>query len=139
MAHSVAPPLTQDIALHCDDELGRPMAFMATFDYCESDPYAVGVTFHVPAGDVPWMMARGLLHQGLIGPVGEGDIRLAPGIDEDGHTVVQMTFHSPEGRLKVAVRTADVLQLLTRTWQLVPAGAETPLRDLDSWIETLCS
>ncbi len=41
MAHPVAPSLTQDIALHCDDDRGRPMAFMATFAYSASDPYAV--------------------------------------------------------------------------------------------------
>jgi hypothetical protein len=137
MAHPVAPSLTQDIALHCDDERGRPMAFMATFDYREQDPYAVGITFHVPAGDVPWVMGRCLLHQGLTRPIGDGDIRLAPGIDENGHAVVRMTFHSPEGRLRVAAQTADLLQFLVRTWLLVPTGGEATLLDLDSMVETL--
>ena len=137
MAHQVAPSLTQDVALHCDDERGRPMAFMATLAYCESDPYAVGMTFHVPAGEVPWVMARCLLRQGLTQPVGDGDIHLAPGIDEDGHAVVRMTFHSPEGRLRVAARSAELLEFLVRTWQLVPVGDETALVDLDSLVEAL--
>ncbi|MGA8845830.1 MAG: SsgA family sporulation/cell division regulator [Nocardioides sp.] len=139
MAHPVAPALTQDIALHCDDDRGRPMAFMATFGYCESDPYAVGLTFHVPAGEVPWVMDRGLLRQGLTEPAGDGDIRLAPGIDEDGHAVVRMVFHSPEGRLRVAARSAEVLQFLIRTWDLVTPGYEPEPLDLDSWIESLGS
>lgn len=137
MAHPVAPSFTQDIALHCEDERGRPMAFMATFDYHRHDPYAVGVTFHVPAGEVPWVMGRSLLHQGLTQPIGDGDVRLAPGIDEDGHAVVRMTFHSPEGRLRVAVRTADLLDFLAGTWQLVPNGHEDELLDVDSMVETL--
>ncbi|MEN8674152.1 SsgA family sporulation/cell division regulator [Nocardioides sp.] len=137
MAHPVAPSLTQDIALHCDDERGRPMAFMATFDYREDDPYAVGVTFHVPAGEVPWVMARCLLHQGLTRPAGDGDIRLAPGIDEEGRAVVRMTFDSPEGRLRAAARTEDLLGFLIGTWALVPIGHEAPLVDLDSMVESL--
>lgn len=137
MAHPAAPTLTQDIALHCDDERGRPMAFMATFAYDEHDPYAVGVTFHVPAGDVPWVIGRCLIHQGLTSPIGDGDVRFAPGIDENGQAVVRMTFHSPEGRLRVAAQTADLLQFLVRTWLLVPTGGEAMLLDLDSMVETL--
>ena len=137
MAHSVAPTITQDIALHCEDERGRPMSFVATFSYGERDPYAVGVTFHVPAGEVPWVMARCLLQQGLTEPTGDGDIHLAPGIDEDGHAVVRMVFHSPEGRLRVTARAADLLHFLMRTWLLVPAGGELALLDLDLLVETL--
>lgn len=139
MAHPVAPPLTQDIALHCDDERGRPMAFIATFDFHEHDPYAVGVTFHVPAGDVPWVMSRELLHRGLTEPTGDGDIRLAPGIDEDGHAMVRMTFHSAEGLLRVAARSADVATFLARSWVVVPAGCEAELVDLESMVESLRS
>ncbi len=95
------------------------------------------MTFHVPAGEVPWVMARCLLHQGLTQPVGDGDIHLAPGIDEDGHAVVRMTFHSPEGRLQVAARSAELLAFLMRTWQVVPVGDEAALVDLDSLVETL--
>lgn len=139
MAHPVAPPLVQDIALHCDDERGRPMAFMATFDYSEHDPYAVGVTFHVPAGDVPWVMGRCLLHTGLTEPTGDGDVRLAPGVDEEGHAVVRMVFHSPEGRLQIAVRSADLSSFLARTWQRVAPGDEAMLMDLDSMVDSLRS
>ncbi|MDO9457508.1 SsgA family sporulation/cell division regulator [Nocardioides sp.] len=120
----LAPAVTADIALHCDDELGRPMAFIATFSYDALDPYAVRVTFHVPAGDIPWVVARSLLTRGLGEPVGEGDIRLRPGLDEDGRAVVRMDFHSPEGRLQVEVRTADLLAFLGRTWLAVHPGDE---------------
>lgn len=124
MPQPLAPAVTADIALHCDDELGRPMAFIATFSYDVDDPYAVCVTFHVPAGDVPWVMSRNLLTRGLGEPAGDGDIRLQPSLDEDGRAVVRMDFHSPEGRLQVEVRTADLLAFLGRTWVAVRPGEE---------------
>ncbi|WP_148615039.1 SsgA family sporulation/cell division regulator [Nocardioides rubriscoriae] len=125
MPQPLAPAVTADIALHCDDELGRPMAFIATFSYDAGDPYAVQVTFHVPAGDVPWVVARSLLTRGLGEPAGDGDIRLRPGLDEDGRAVVRMDFHSPEGRLAVEVRSADLLWFLGRTWLSVRPGEES--------------
>jgi hypothetical protein len=118
----LAPAVTADIALHCDDELGRPMAFIATFSYAPCDPYAVQVTFHVPAGDIPWVVARSLLVRGIGEPAGEGDIRLRPALDEDGRAVVRMDFHSPEGRLG-------------RTWVTVRPGEEAV--DVDAFIRTL--
>lgn len=124
MPQPLAPAVTADIALHCDDELGRPMAFIATFSYEADDPYAVGVTFHVPAGDVPWVIARSLLVRGMGEPAGEGDIRLRPALDDEGRAVVVMDFHSPEGRLQVEVRTADLLAFLGRTWVAVRPGEE---------------
>ncbi len=131
----LAPAVTADIALHCDDEQGRPMAFIATFSYDAADPYAVTVTFHVPAGDVPWVVARSLLVRGLAQPAGDGDIRLRPGLDEDGRAVVRMDFHSPEGRLKVEVRTGELLGFLGRTWLTVRPGEESV--DVDDLIHAL--
>lgn len=135
MPQPLAPAVTADIALHCDDELGRPMAFIATFAYDVVDPYAVQVIFHVPAGDVPWVVARSLLTRGLGEPTGEGDIRLRPGLDEDGRAVVRMDFHSPEGRLKVEVRSAELLSFLSRTWITVRPGQEAV--DLDDLLADL--
>jgi len=135
----VSPTLTQDIALHCLDELERPMSFIASFGYHPDDPFAVWLTFHIPAGDVRWAMARSLLVCGLTEPAGEGDIRLWPSIDEDGRAVVCMDFHSPEGRLVAAARTADLHGFLARTWQAVPAGTESDRVDLDRLAASLLS
>lgn len=139
MTPPLAPAVQQDIALHCDDELGRPMAFIATFHYDDRDPYAVGITFHIPAGEVPWVVARSLLQHGLTEPCGTGDIRLWPWLDEDGHAMVKMAFHSPEGRLQVEVRSRDLITFLARTWELVPAGAEGRQFDLDDLVASLLS
>jgi hypothetical protein len=133
----VSPTVTQDIALHCLDQLERPMSFMASFGYDPTDPYAVWLTFHIPAGDVRWVMARSLLVRGLTEPAGEGDIRLWPSIDEGGRAMVCLDFHSPEGRLVTEARTADLHRFLARTWTLVPAGDEAELVDLDLLVESL--
>lgn len=111
------------------------MAFIATFSYDADDPYAVGVTFHVPAGDIPWVIARSLLVRGIGEPAGEGDIRLRPDLDEEGRAVVRMDFHSPEGRLQVEVRTADLLAFLGRTWVAVRPGEESI--DLNGFLDEL--
>ena len=101
----LSPTLTQDIALHCLDELERPMSFIASFGYHPDDPYAVWITFHIPAGDVRWAIARSLLVRGLTEPAGEGDIQLWPNIDDEGRAIVDMDFHSPEGRLLASARS----------------------------------
>ena len=132
-----SPTLTQSIALHCLDELGRPMAFMASFGYHPDDPYAVWLTFHIPAGDVRWAVARSLLVRGLTEPAGEGDIRLWPSIDEEGRAVVTMDFHSPEGRLITSARTAELHEFLARTWEAVPLGSESARVDLDLLADSL--
>jgi hypothetical protein len=137
MAHPAAPTLTHDVALHCEDQHGHPMAFMATFAYSEQDPYAVGVTLHLSSGDVPWTIGRCLLQQGLGRPAGDGAVRLAPDVDEDGRAVVRMALHSREGVLRVAARTTELLDFLVRTWLLVPPGAESAQQDVDALIETL--
>lgn len=128
----LAPAVTADIALHCDDEQGRPMAFMATFAYEPLDPWAVQVTFHLPGVDVPWVVARSLLVRGMGEPVGEGTVRLKPGVDEDGRALVHMVFHAREGRLRVDVRSAELLAFLGRTWLAVRPGEESA--DVDGFL-----
>jgi hypothetical protein len=132
-----ARAVTQEIALGCDDELGRPLTFVSSFGYDASDPYAVSLAFHIPGGDVHWVMARSLLARGIDEPTGEGDVCLWPNLDADGRAVVSMDFHSPEGRLVVEARTKDVYQFLARSWAVVPPGAEGDNVDLDELVEEL--
>jgi hypothetical protein len=113
------------------------MAFMASFSYHRDDPFAIWVTFHIPAGDVRWAMGRSLLLRGLSEPAGEGDIRLWPELDDDGRAWVCMDFHSPEGRLITAARSGDLYQFLLSTWVEVPAGTESDRVDLDRLVRTL--
>lgn len=132
-----APAVMQEIALQCEDDLGRPLTFMSSFRYDSQDPYAVWLTFHIPGGDVHWVLARSLLVRGIDEPTGEGDVCLWPNLDPDGRAVVSMDFHSPEGRLVVEARTSDVYQFLGRTYAAVPPGTEGDNVDLDELVEEL--
>jgi hypothetical protein len=138
MSHQpTAAAVTHEIALECEDDLGRPLTFISSFGYDPQDPYAVSLTFHIPGGDVHWVMARSLLTRGIDEPTGEGDVRLRPTLGADGRALVSMDFHSPEGRLVVEARTSDVYRFLARTWAVVPPGAEGDNVDLDALVEEL--
>jgi hypothetical protein len=132
-----APAVTQEIALQCEDELGRPLTFISSFGYDPQDPYAVWLSFHIPGGDVHWVMARSLLARGIDEPTGEGDVVLWPNLDADGRAVVSMDFRSPQGRLVVEARTSDVYEFLARTWSVVRPGTEGDNVDLDELVEEL--
>ena len=43
-----APAVIQEIALGCEDELGRPLTFISSFGYDPADPFAVWLTFPHP-------------------------------------------------------------------------------------------
>jgi len=131
------PAVSQEIALQCEDELGRPLTFISSFGYDPADPYAVWLTFHIPGGDVHWVMGRALLARGIDEPTGEGDVCLWPNLDADGRAVVSMDFHSPEGRLVVEARSSDIYQFLGRTYAAVAPGSEGDNVDLDELVQDL--
>lgn len=135
--HPVTETLTQEIALHCQDEQGRPMSFMASFGYSPDDPYAVWLTFHVPTCAPTWAVARSLLWRGLSDPVGHGNVRLRPNTDEYGRPCVEMVFLTRAGRLTVAVRSSELRAFLEETWDAVSAGMEHEQVDLDDLVVAL--
>ena len=46
--------------------------------YHSRDPYAVRASFRTGSSSVEWVFARDLLHGGLVGPAGAGDVRVQP-------------------------------------------------------------
>ena len=76
-----------------------------------------------PYGDLTilWRFARDLLADGMAGPVGEGDVRVAPGPAPDLLTV---TLRSPEGRASIHLDRYQVATLLFLTYRLAPRGRE---------------
>ena len=138
MAHTpAAPTVSQDVTLHCLDDGGQDLAFVASLGYRADDPYAVWLTFHIPGGDVSWAVARSLLLKGLTEPTGDGDIRLRPGIDDEGHAVTILDFRSPSGSLSTQARTVVLRTFLDRTWLVVPPGDEAEQLDLDRLVGSL--
>lgn len=138
MVHTpAAPTVSQDVTLHCLDDGGRDLAFVASLGYNIDDPYAVWLTFHIPGGDVSWAVGRSLLLEGLTEPTGDGDIRLRPGLDDEGHAVTILDFHSPSGSLSTQARTVVLRTFLERTWLVVPPGDEAEQLDLDLLVGAL--
>lgn len=131
------PQVSRDLALFCLDEAGRETAFISRLDYDPSDTYAVWLTFYLPQGDIRWAMGRELLSAGLTARVGEGDLRLAPEVDEEGRAVVRMDFRSPHGCLTARAHTRGLMEFLAHTYAVVPRDSEGEQYDLDTLVATL--
>src|SRR3954451_23166331 len=93
----------------------RMPSIPATLHYDRSDPFAVRMTFPVPATleglVVCWTFSRELLAAGQEGPEGHGDVRVRP--YQHDRTVVE--FQPPEGTAVVHVHSAAVRRFLAAT------------------------
>jgi len=135
----LSPALSQGLHLQALDARGRTVEVRATFAYDAGDPWAVRILFPGGRGGtaapVCWVVARDLLLQGVTDPAGEGDVQLFPSVDEDGCAAVVMELCSPDGRLVLQLRTADLSRFLSRTLAVVPLGTESI--DLDELVDAL--
>jgi hypothetical protein len=104
--------------------------------YSSRDPYAVQATFRTGTTTaVEWVFARDLLHDGLIGPAGNGDVRVQPMPLNPGR--VQLELSSPSGHA-VFTTCADTLgDFLHRTYRAVPADTEYSRLDFDMALSDL--
>jgi hypothetical protein len=110
-----------------------PIPLTVQLEYRTDDPYAVHALFEVPAGEpVRWVFARDLLDEGLVHPVGDGDVHVGPTTDPVGRNVVQIELSSPEGTAVLEASADDVLGFLERCYSLVPPGDEPTHLDLDT-------
>lgn len=123
--------------MECVDSQGRAQSLDTVFTYEQSDPYAVTIRFLTRAGDLPWTFSRDLLSRGLTDPSGEGDVRISPGISDEGRAIVSIELSSPDGRLITQARTHDVHRFVTRSLALVPPGTESRHLRIDEAITKL--
>lgn len=101
--------------------------------YSPADPYAVELAFpDTNGGLVVWSLARDLLADGLVGPVGLGDVRLLPGPKR-----IRMELASPTGRAALFFVRDDVAEAIAATERLVPVGAESARIDWDGELSQL--
>lgn len=114
--------LTHVAVLSEDDHVVDP-SLQIRLSYTELDPYAVSVEF--PAQDLTWTFARDLLEDGLLLPVGEGDVRVAPYHDRVCLTLCPGQPH--EARFLFEPET--LRSFLAASFARVPHGVET------SWME----
>jgi hypothetical protein len=108
----------------------------------ESDPYAVELLFVVGEDgceDVPWLVARDLLAQGLHTPSGLGDIHIRPGGSCEccGDEITVIELDAPSGWAEFEFTTTDLSQFLEATYDQCPPGAESLILDLDTEIALL--
>ncbi len=123
--------------MECVDSRGRAQALDTVFSYEQTDPYAVTIRFLTRGGDLPWTFSRDLLQRGLTDPAGDGDVRVSPGIADDGRAIVSIELSSPDGRLITRARTHDVYRFVTRSLALVPPGTESRHLRIDDAIDKL--
>lgn len=113
-----------------------PLAVQAGLSYEVDDPYAVTVAFHTAGEDgqaqetVCWTFARSLLSDGLIGPVGAGDVEVWPGASGD-ERVLCLSLTSPCGSALFEAPVEGLETFLAQTYRAVPAGTESDLVDVD--------
>ena len=106
--------------------------------YNAEDPYAVHVAFHTggDTGTVEWSFARQLLTDGVMGPVGEGDVRVWP-TTVSGRPGVCLALSSPSGQALFEVGQAELVEFLTRSYAAVPTGSESDFIDVDAELALL--
>jgi hypothetical protein len=98
--------------------------------YSSRDPYAVQASFRTGSTTaVEWVFARDLLHDGLIGPAGTGDVRVQPVPLDPGK--VQLELSSPSGHAVFMTCAQTLGDFLHRTYLAVPADTEYSWLDFD--------
>lgn len=110
---------------------------LSRFSYSAAEPFAVVLSFQSGDGTwVEWTFARDLLIAGLVGPVGDGDVRLRPDLARDDEFLA-VEFESPGGYAVVELLRADVETFIEAAAAIVPIGTEEAFFDVDALIAEL--
>jgi hypothetical protein len=128
--------ITSRLVMETEGPFG-PVQIDAELRYDPSDPYAVAVAFHQGTSEVVWVFARDLLIRGLSEPVGEGDVRVFPSLDAEGHATVGLWLNAPTGQAVLKAAAQPVLGFVARTTQTVWPGTESDLVSADEAIAAL--
>ena len=135
--HNTPVVVSQVLLLELIDPSGAVAPLETELSYDPADPLAVSATFSTVAGRVRWTFGRDLLIEGLVEPVGDGDVHVWPCLDNDGNSVVIIELCSPDGEALVQGRTADITDFVERMTQSVAPGAESELVDVDAAIAAI--
>jgi hypothetical protein len=129
--------VTQAVSLELIDANGEATPIDAELHYDPTDPYAVTAMFMTGHAAVQWTFGRELLSAGLDEPSGDGDVHVWPCLDSEGHAVVIVELHSPDGEALVQARTGDLRRFVEKTCRVVPPGTESGRIDVDSAISAI--
>ena len=135
--HNAPALVSQVLLLELVDPSGAVAPLQTELSYDPADPLAVSATFSTVAGRVRWTFGRDLLIEGLVEPVGDGDVHVWPCVDNDGNSVVIIELCSPDGEALVQARTSEITAFVERMTRSVAAGAEGALLDVDAAIAAI--
>ena len=127
-------PLVASLRLRLVTTGGGAIEVPADLSYDLADPYAVSATFTGDQDGVTWTFARDLLDEGLLRPVGDGDVSVWPCDDTD---VICLALTSPFGQALLEARRGDVESFVARTFALVPRDHESLYIDIDAALADL--
>jgi hypothetical protein len=110
---------------------------VASLHYSAADPYAIRMAFHVGGDDpVEWIFARELLTAGMEAHAGEGDVRVWPSLDQD-RDLLNLALSSPFGDAHFEAPRSATAAFLSRTFEMIAAGAESEFLDVDDELDDL--
>jgi hypothetical protein len=120
---------------------GQETPLLTRWSYRSDDPYAVMMSISRPSGRwIDWLLSRDLLIEGLVGPAGIGDVRLMPFSDEfgdDRFDVLEVRIGDDEGSASLEFDRDLIERFLEATFDIVPAGAESAMIDVEAEIEKI--
>jgi hypothetical protein len=126
--------ITQSVSVNLRSVEGFAFPVATELTYDSSDPFAVTVAFQTTEDPIVWTFARELLAQGLLEPMGDGDVHVWPTLDDDGVAIVTVELCSPDGDALVEVRSSDADAFVNRMHAVVAPGQETAYLELDRLI-----
>jgi hypothetical protein len=134
----------QDLRLIGPDDLAVQLA--CGLHYSRQDPYAIRMSLDAGGQEpVTWHVSRDLLAAALLGPEGIGDVRawpsfspVAPGTAL-GEKILNIELGPLDGYSRFEASAEGIAAFLARTYELVPAGAETGYLNIDAGLAELLS
>ncbi|RKE22959.1 SsgA family sporulation/cell division regulator [Streptomyces sp. TLI_171] len=128
-------PVIERITLHLLALDGTTVALDTDWCYRPEDPYAVRLDFGPETDGACWVLSRELLMAAPHGPVGDGDIHLAP----LGDGRLCLVLGARAGMVMLSVGTAELEAFLAATAELVPPGTESERIDWEGGLASLLS
>ncbi|HEX4248242.1 MAG TPA: SsgA family sporulation/cell division regulator [Pseudonocardia sp.] len=116
---------------------GQETPLLTRWSYRADDPFAVMMSISRPSGRwIDWLLSRDLLIEGLATPAGIGDVRLTPFTDEE-FDVLEVRIGDDEGFASLEFDRDLIERFLEATFDIVPAGAESAVIDVEAEIEKI--
>ncbi|HEY2099903.1 MAG: hypothetical protein QOI50_5042 [Pseudonocardiales bacterium] len=116
---------------------GQETPLLTRWSYRADDPFAVMMSISRPSGRwIDWLLSRDLLIEGLCTPAGVGDVRLTPFSDEE-FDVLEVRIGDDEGFASLEFDRDLIERFLEATFEIVPAGAESSIIDVEAEIEKI--